>query len=422
MTNLITRRWLRVALIIIGVAVGYFVTGRFLMVLGAPPNGAVTTVWLPSGISVAALILFGPVAAIGAFIGSLALELKNGTPWAAGLVVGLANAGSELLCYSLIVGRSGRLFSLLNTGNILRFVLAASLGAAVSAFIGVSTYVIAGIVPAAIYWPTWLTWFGSMVIGIVLITPFLVSSTRDWPFPGNRQRYLEYVAALSALSVAAFLWQGPAFSRNTDEPVILVVILVFLWIAFRFPPAAMTLAVFLFTIAAVGGAVLRLRHIPPDTAFYSIFALQMMLGGLAAIGYLLDSLVTAQKRAAEALQADIGRRELAEEEVNRLNAELEHKVEERTSQLLAAQTELDTARARYFSLYDLAPVGYCTVSAEGLILEANHTAESLLGVGRGELVMQPISRFIAEEDRDTSRSALRGKAGEFGAIRRTSGT
>ena len=111
---------------------------------------------------------------------------------------------------------------------------------------------------------------------------------------------------------------------------------------------------------------------------------------LAVIGYLLDSLVTAQKRAAEALQADIGKREQAEKEIRRLNAELEHKVEERTSQLLAAQTELDAARARYFSLYDLAPVGYCTVSAEGLILEANHTAESLLGVGRGELVMQPV--------------------------------
>ncbi len=421
MTNLMTRHWLRVALIIIGVAAGYFVTGRLLLVLGAPPNGAVTTVWLPSGISVAALILFGPVAAIGAFIGSLVLELKNGTPWAAGLVVGLANAGSELLCYSLIVGRSGRLFSLLSSGNILRFVIAASLGSTVSAFVGVSTYVIVDIVPAAIYWSTWLTWFGSMVIGIVLITPFLISSTRDWPFPGSRQRYLEYAAALAALAIAAFLWQGPAFSRNTDEPVILVVILVLLWIAFRFPPAAMTLAVFLLTIAAVGGAVLRLRHIPPDAAFYSIFALQMMLGGLAAIGYMLDSLVTAQKRAAEALQADIGRRELAEEEINRLNAELEHKVEERTSQLLEVQTELDAARARYFSLYDLAPVGYCTVSEEELILEANHTAETLLGVGRGELVMQPISRFIAEQDQDSYRPlfgvtpADSGRSGEHRA-------
>ncbi len=97
--------------------------------------------------------------------------------------MGLANAGSELLCYSLIVVRSERLFSLLSAGHILRFVIAASLGSAVSAFVGVSAYVVAGIVPAAIYWSTWLTWFGSMVIGIVLITPFLVSSTRDRPFP-----------------------------------------------------------------------------------------------------------------------------------------------------------------------------------------------------------------------------------------------
>ncbi len=114
------------------------------------------------------------------------------------------------------------------------------------------------------------------------------------------------------------------------------------------------------------------------------------------------------------MQADIGRRELAEEEINRLNAGLEHKVEVRTSQLLEAQTELDAARARYFSLYDLAPVGYCTVSAKELILEANHRAESLLGMGRGELVMQPISRFIAEEDRDTFRQLFEVTPAESG--------
>ena len=70
-------------------------------------------------------------------------------------------------------------------------------------------------------------------------------------------------------------------------------------------------------------------------------------------------------------------------------------------ELRRAQAELEAARARYFDLYDLAPVGYCTLSEKGLILEANLTAATLLGVARGALVKQLISRFIFPEDQDS---------------------
>ena len=68
-------------------------------------------------------------------------------------------------------------------------------------------------------------------------------------------------------------------------------------------------------------------------------------------------------------------------------------------ELRQAQAELEDSQARHFDLYDLAPVGYCTLSEKGLILEANLTVATLLGVARGEMVTQPISRFILPEDR-----------------------
>ncbi len=69
-------------------------------------------------------------------------------------------------------------------------------------------------------------------------------------------------------------------------------------------------------------------------------------------------------------------------------------------ELRRAQAELDSTRARYFDLYDLAPVGYCTINEMGMIQEANLTVANLLGVFRDALVKQPFSRFIHEEDQD----------------------
>jgi PAS domain S-box-containing protein len=75
-------------------------------------------------------------------------------------------------------------------------------------------------------------------------------------------------------------------------------------------------------------------------------------------------------------------------------------LEIQNEELRRSREELEASRARYFDLYDLAPVGYFTLSETGMILEANLTAAALLGVARGALVKQPLSHFIFREDQD----------------------
>jgi PAS domain S-box-containing protein len=90
----------------------------------------------------------------------------------------------------------------------------------------------------------------------------------------------------------------------------------------------------------------------------------------------------------------VARRALHELRVHQIELEMQNEELRRT------QEELEVSRARYFDLYDLAPVGYFTLSEQGLILEANLTAAKLLGVARSALVNQPLSRFILPEDQD----------------------
>jgi PAS domain S-box-containing protein len=96
----------------------------------------------------------------------------------------------------------------------------------------------------------------------------------------------------------------------------------------------------------------------------------------------------------EALSPEVARRALHELRVHQVELEMQNEELRRT------QVELEVSRARYFDLYDLAPVGYFTLSEQGLILEANLTAAKLLGVARVALVKQPLSRFVLREDQD----------------------
>ncbi|MBM9536067.1 PAS domain S-box protein [Desulfobulbus alkaliphilus] len=75
-------------------------------------------------------------------------------------------------------------------------------------------------------------------------------------------------------------------------------------------------------------------------------------------------------------------------------------LERQNEELRTARAQIDAERARYFGLYDEAPVGYCTLSEQGVILGANRTAATLLGMTRDAMVRQPLSRFIHHDDQD----------------------
>jgi PAS domain S-box-containing protein len=111
-----------------------------------------------------------------------------------------------------------------------------------------------------------------------------------------------------------------------------------------------------------------------------------------------------RSRAEEALRGQaVDLDELSLEKVQRLMHELRvHQIELelQNEELRRAQRELEASREEYFDLYDLAPVGYFTLSEKGLILRANLTGAALLGTDRGGLIRRSLSRFIARDDQD----------------------
>jgi PAS domain S-box-containing protein len=62
--------------------------------------------------------------------------------------------------------------------------------------------------------------------------------------------------------------------------------------------------------------------------------------------------------------------------------------------------ELEVLRAKYFDLFDLAPLGYITLGPDLIIKEANLAASNLLGCDRSKLIGRGISSFIQAESID----------------------
>ena len=96
----------------------------------------------------------------------------------------------------------------------------------------------------------------------------------------------------------------------------------------------------------------------------------------------------------EPLSPEETQRTLHELRVHQIELEMQNE------ELRRVQVELEDSKASYVDLYDFAPVGYCTLGEHGLILKANLTAASLLGVPRSALVGERATRFIVPEHED----------------------
>ncbi|MBF0471506.1 MAG: EAL domain-containing protein [Gammaproteobacteria bacterium] len=135
-----------------------------------------------------------------------------------------------------------------------------------------------------------------------------------------------------------------------------------------------------------------------------------------------------RQRAERMLEPMDGQAELGMEEVKQLLHDLRvHQIEleMQNEELRATQGQLQQYNDKYSTLYDFAPVGYCTLDANSIILECNYTLTQLLAVNRERLLRYPFGNFVkdsqlpvlkhllGQEDREVEQQlTLKTKEGE----------
>ena len=304
-------------LLVACVAAAYLIGARLGLQL-AFANRNVTAVWPPTGIAVAALVLFGLRALPGVAIGAFLANLTNGAGLEAAALITVGNTLAPLIA-GLLLGRVLAMRpDLARVRDVTALVAVGLVAMTISATLGTTALLLTGGLSPGSYGATWTTWLIGDSMGVVLFAPFLllVATTRRLPHL-SRSRWLEAAVLLLVLvgaSSGAFISHFP-LTYLIFPPVI--------WAAVRFSRLGAAIAVVIASSIAIAATV---RGGGPYVASLSVtgslIALQTLNGCVALIALVLAT-VTDQARTDRSALED-------------LTADLEAQVEARTAELRAS--------------------------------------------------------------------------------------
>ena len=295
-TRPVPRRWYGLTLLLLTAV--YFGTGRLGLSLEAFSQFA-TLVWLPSGIAVAFLFLWGyrlwPAITLGAFL----VNFFTGAHVFAAIGISLGNTLEALVCTALLK-REQVQPALDSLHDVLILVLvAAPLSALISATMGVSSLWLGGNLGWSSVPACWSAWWLGDVSSVFVLTPFLLTWSR-WPhLPRFSKRLIELgLLCTCVLLIGLFLFLRLSHLTEKTAPTTYLVFPPLIWAALRFGPRGATMALIAFSSFALVGTILDVSPFAIGSLGERLFFLQGFMAITAATTFILAAM-TAERRALE---------------------------------------------------------------------------------------------------------------------------
>jgi signal transduction histidine kinase len=281
--------------LVLGLAIVYFAAAKLGLGL-AVVSEQVSLVWPPSGLALAAVLLFGYRVWPGIFIGALAANVTASSSLVGAFVIATGNTFEAVVAVSLLsrVAFNPRLSRL---RDALAFVLlAALLSTTVAATVGSLSLVATGVEP----WPSLSTlfrdWWIGDTVGDLTLAPALLS-LRGASGRFERPSLGALVLTLGSLLVSVIVFAQPASSMMSDYPLHYLVFPFVTWGALRFGVKGSSLVV--VAVAAVANASTA-QGLGPFVAYGQeepLLLLQLFIAVMAVTGLLLGAAVTERDEA-----------------------------------------------------------------------------------------------------------------------------
>jgi len=225
-----------------------------------PVSGFASFVWPPTGLALAALLLFGPRLWPGIALGAVIANAWNGAPLLVACGIGLGNTLEAVLGAYVLRRIPGFRAHLDRLPDVLALIgIAAIASTVVSATIGVTSLYLGGVVPAERFRETWLAWWLGDALGNLVIAPFVLNwAVVAWLRVEPRRLGEALVLGAALLATTLLVFGGdqtavPAVAA-VRQPTTLLPLLI--WAALRFGTRGVTGATLLVSTIAIWSTTL----------------------------------------------------------------------------------------------------------------------------------------------------------------------
>ena len=289
----------------------YFAATR-LGLLATMGPGNVSPFWPPTGVALAAILLFGyrfwPVVALAIF-----LDHATRLPLAATIVLSFGKSIEALLGAYLLRRLVGFSNSLDRVDNVVALtVVGAGFSTMVGAAICVAGLALAGVAPWADFVSLWWLWWLGDGMGVLLAAPPMLVWAARPSLRLDRRTIAELAVLMTALLLACeAAFGGPLTVSNLHFPVAYLPFPIVIWAALRFGIHGAVTSAFLTSVHAVVGTVHGYGPFARASVLESLILVQAFVAVIVLTALALGAVTAERGEVARALRKSQRRYDLA---------------------------------------------------------------------------------------------------------------
>ena len=288
-------------------AVVYFGTAK-LGLRFALVNPSATALWAPTGITLAAFLIFGVRVWPGAFLGAFFANLTTaGTVLTSACIATGNTLEGVVACYLVTrFARGQQAFE--RAQDIFKFAFLAGMASTIiSATVGVTSLSLSGFADWREFGSIWRTWWLGDGAGAVVVTPLVLLWKENPRLDWTRRQIIELALLfLGLFFTAGIVFGGPFHAELRNYPLEYLSIPFLIWAAFRFGRRKAATATCVLAGIAVWGTMHGFGPFSRETLNTSLLLVQSFVGIVAVTNLALAAEVTERKRTDERVQQLVG--------------------------------------------------------------------------------------------------------------------
>ncbi len=372
----------------------------------AVPHDMVAPLWLPSGFALATTLWWGYRSTFGVFIAEFIVTALLGDVtvwqnWVASAFVGGGAVLQAMIGAWLIQHFTHSRSPFFSVSAVFIFIFGAGLLVCVtSATIGSLSLLVFGLIKLTDFIPTWYVWWLGDTVGIMVITPVIMTWYHT-EIKFNWKQLCEFVSLLLLLGIT--IWMIYVL----HYPLTYILIPFCVWGAVRFGPRLATIVAFLIAISVLWLDVHGYKEFLVTNISTSLLFLQAYVAVIFFTTLILSAILNERKT--------------AQQELVKVNLELEERVTQRTQALaeknVALNTVLDELKQAEAQLIQAEKMSSLGVLTAGIAHEINNAVNFIsANINPLKNDIEDIMRVLAKYTEITPGISLNDKLAEINKL------